>query len=478
MQKTIGVALSFGLLYLLLSISVFLITGDQKALMVGAAVGPVMLLLLPQLFQSSADLLAPLNFLALSAFFGTTLRTLYVATVENEYITDVLLLGKPPEFLLPAVLVINLSVACLVLGYVVELPPIPLHLVPLFRRGAWSPVRVRWMVSVLFAIGAACVVLYVDRLQLRIEQLADLSAKRRLEVDGGEHGYAALGYYLWGMSLFSYAFFLLWARFSASRKPLKSLAGLSVMAFALLAVIPPFLTSSRTGVLIVLVYAAIIWNYARRPISGRWLLAAVLAGVLALTLMAGLRGLGRRTNPTDVAVNPATVSKAVLGNRNWLGVTKTAHLLDAVPRELEFQNGRTFLTWLAAPVPRTLWPEKPVIRFGIILSSEVFQSEGARTGVPPGFVGELYLNFGYPGVFSGMLLLGLLLRLLYASFWPLLRSNMSALLVYTVLMFQLSFALVTTDVSGVVIELARSLITLGILLTLVAEPRQCVPEEL
>lgn len=223
--------------------------------------------------------------------------------------------------------------------------------------------------------------------------------------------------------------------------------------------------------MMLVVFAAILWNHARRPLTGRWVTGAIIGGLVVVTLMAGLRQMAREEGTGKLGVAAMAVPEAVLGNRNWLGVTKTAHLMEAVPAEIDFLKGKSFLTWLVAPVPRTVWPEKPVIHVGIILGKEVFGKAGRISGVPPGLIAELYINFGYLGVLGGMLALGMVLRLLYVSFWPLLRTNSSAVLLYTVLVYPLTFSLVSNDFSGVMIFIARSLITLGVLLPLVRERR-------
>ncbi|MFW6012085.1 MAG: O-antigen polymerase [bacterium] len=468
-QLPVLVAVILGSAYMAATLIGFLVTADPRLLLVCAAVGPVLILLAPQLFQRSYDLLAPLHFIALSAMFGVTLRSLYVVVVDDRTTRELLLQGEPPEFLIPAVLLINAALACLVLGYLAPWPRIQLYRGRLPRRRGWSDRRVKVVAALLVAVGGACVALYLDRLDIQLGNLARLSAKRRLEVTGGEYGYAAMGYCLWGMSLLSYAFYLLWSQLVFSGRRLISLSGVTTLAVGLLAAFPPFLTSSRTGVMVLVIYAAIIWNYARRPLTARWLTGAVVAGLLVVTAMAGLRGLGGRMEPGSTSLDAMAVPEAVLGNRNWLGVTKTAHLMEAVPDEIDYQKGKSFLTWLVAPIPRTVWPEKPVIRVGVTLGEDVFEKGRRTSGVPPGFIGELYLNFGYLGVFGGMLALGMVLRMLYASFWPLLGSNPSALLLYTVLVFPLTLSLVSNDFSGVVINIARSLITLGVLLPLVRE---------
>jgi hypothetical protein len=65
-----------------------------------------------------------------------------------------------------------------------------------------------------------------------------------------------------------------------------------------------------------------------------------------------------------------------------------------------------------------MWKEKPVISIGQIPSEKVFGTGIDRAGgrIPPGFISELYWNFGIPGVLIGMHILGLWLKFLYINF--------------------------------------------------------------
>ncbi|MDD8015072.1 MAG: hypothetical protein PHX45_05220 [Acidobacteriota bacterium] len=81
-----------------------------------------------------------------------------------------------------------------------------------------------------------------------------------------------------------------------------------------------------------------------------------------------------------------------------------------------FQRGRTLWPALLWFVPRALWPTKPTLSIGAwyaqtVLGWQADGSEGAAT-----LPGEFYMNFGIPGVFLGMLLYGLGLRMAYEYF--------------------------------------------------------------
>jgi hypothetical protein len=74
-----------------------------------------------------------------------------------------------------------------------------------------------------------------------------------------------------------------------------------------------------------------------------------------------------------------------------------------------FQMGATLTPIVAAFIPKLLWPDKPSIPVGQVFNKEFQLSEGADTYISPSHVGELYWNFGWPGVIFGSSLIGLLL---------------------------------------------------------------------
>jgi hypothetical protein len=84
-----------------------------------------------------------------------------------------------------------------------------------------------------------------------------------------------------------------------------------------------------------------------------------------------------------------------------------------VPDELEYRLGRTYYVQLVNPIPRFLWPDKPTDDAGLVLATargEVDASGEAYLTRSPGLLGEMYWNFGIPGVFLLSALAGVLLR--------------------------------------------------------------------
>ena len=80
-------------------------------------------------------------------------------------------------------------------------------------------------------------------------------------------------------------------------------------------------------------------------------------------------------------------------------------------QQATFAEGKTIVAAMVAPIPRLLWPGKPVMAgSGNLVTDYTGQSFAEGTSVGVGQVLEFYLNFGHGGVFLGFLTLGMVLR--------------------------------------------------------------------
>ena len=123
--------------------------------------------------------------------------------------------------------------------------------------------------------------------------------------------------------------------------------------------------------------------------------------------------------------------------------------------------GSTYFLWLITPVPRAIWEEKPIVRIGGILGSTVFGTRESN-GIPPGFVGEAYLNFGWFGIPLAASLFGVIIRRFYESYGRKAYSHSRSLLIYSLLFPVVAFASVSSDFTGFISRVVQILIPLVI----------------
>ena len=90
-------------------------------------------------------------------------------------------------------------------------------------------------------------------------------------------------------------------------------------------------------------------------------------------------------------------------------------VLDAVPgRGEEFAGADPYVYVLVQPVPRAIWPEKPMPTFLDKIARAIGTPAAGTAGAAVPHFGEYYLAFGWPGLLLGMLAFGVAVRTLWA----------------------------------------------------------------
>jgi hypothetical protein len=181
----------------------------------------------------------------------------------------------------------------------------------------------------------------------------------------------------------------------------------------------------------------LIYRYARRGTRPNMLLLLLLAvsAVILSSIVVHLRAPELRGDSTpertviNVVSRPAAwFDPLTRGADNSMSVMLAA-ALTVVPEELPYQMGRdTFGDLLFRPIPRSIWPEKPVTpnqRMVSKLWPEAYEANAAN----PEFsvVLSFYRDFGPIGVLLGLGVFGSLARTLY-EYYLHNRDSMAAML--------------------------------------------------
>ncbi len=439
---------------LLFSVAVFFQAGGTEAVVCLTATMALVAAGLPLALGRPVALVEPIWLILVAVALGTTATSFFVAIGPPDPVRF-LLLDLTPEDLIFPTLVIAGGMLCLAVGYIAAGPrrrPMPTRT----PAPPWDRKRLALVVGAFLTVGLVSSVVFVAQLDLSIDRLSDLSAKRFIEQ--GREGLVVRGYLRWGAQLIRFAFLLVFVHWIATRRRLRWPATLAVTALALLAMAFPVFVSSRQGVLLLILRVLLLWLCIRGEPKLRWVLAAA---VVALLLFGSMRAL--RTEVTDWRevgdfVGLSGLAEQTVGGRRFLDVTRTAHIMAAVPETFDYQHGKTLLTWLVAPVPRSWWPEKPPIGIGRTVGGQALRApEGV--GVPPGIVAELYLNFGLAGVLVGLFVFGLLLRRLHTAFEPHLAGAGFAL-VYIVVATRLAVDMFHNEISPAMTRLLQEMLPL------------------
>jgi len=107
-------------------------------------------------------------------------------------------------------------------------------------------------------------------------------------------------------------------------------------------------------------------------------------------------------------------------------------ILRATNDGMPIQWGMTYYTQLVNPIPRALWPDKPVADAGLLMAQAYGAVDGngdATMTVSPGFVGEAYLNFGLLGLMLVPAVAGVCVRS-WDDMFPIVTRSLPTFIVY------------------------------------------------
>lgn len=386
---------------------------EERFVFLATGLWALALMLVPFARAGGPDLFSIWSFVLLTVGIGVTVRgaCLTFGYPDAGRLDELYLRGREARYFFQPALALLTGLGMLVLGHEWRprrLPPVPLPAV--------SPDRLRILCVALLALSAGAAWLFVTR--TGGWHGGDWSGKRTpipgLDLAGT--GYQSHGGLRFAASLAGFGQVLALAAWFGA--PAGRRAGWGWLAAASLAVaaVVPFHASLRTPLALLLVLPAAMAYYSGKRFPGVALAAAAAAVLLAIQVTTALRPVADDREAGLGAPSPAAVFDAAVLNRNQIELPKTAHLYHAVPRELPLAWGGTVWRWVLAPVPRSLWPDKPVIPPGPIVGHTLYDQPVA--GVPPSLVGELFWNFHWPGVILGAFLVGLGLRAVQTVFQP------------------------------------------------------------
>jgi oligosaccharide repeat unit polymerase len=239
---------------------------------------------------------------------------------------------------------------------------------------------------------------------------------------------------------FSVAALLVWAGW---RRPASRLEWTGFALCLLQLVGYSLIVGSRARIVLPLLMLAVVIHYRWRPWRLRELVAAFLALVVLASLSLAIReGTKRESLGESLSRAPsyAVNFRAVLSDSNVFD-----HVLYAThvrPEHLGYERGNVLLNAFRSFLPAAVDPNKPE-GGDIAFRKDVWGNE-YKAGRPPTLVGDLYNDFGFPGIAVGGLIAGILARLLLG----LLRDEESPGRAFRVVLYALALVMLYVFVTS------------------------------
>ena len=217
-------------------------------------------------------------------------------------------------------------------------------------------------------------------------------------------------FFLFFLAGFAIAALIVWAAWRPPKRRVEwcgfLLSVVGVCAFSVL-------TGSRTRAFLALVIVAVIVHYLWRPWRRRELaigLLVLLAFASSLLVFRGVADTGTLSDAATQAGHNALNPRVILND-----LTSFDHVLYATTiygRSRSHERGAFLLNGARSFLPGAIDPGKP--EGGDIAFRKVVWKDEFGAGRPPTAVGDLYIDFGFPGIAVGAVLIGILARALLA----------------------------------------------------------------
>lgn len=438
--------LSLAILPLISGLCIFLMcTISQDLAFITLSTLTLILLLTLFSLPHTQDWFNPLVLVIFNVGVGTFLRSLFMTYSSNNKISQIFTLGKDSfEFVQPSFYVtIGFVVFCtsFYIAFKYQMNTVASWLIGRNIAQDWNARRVEVYIVFFLIISIVGISLFISTMGINmvVQEILSSSEKRYLQVEGADYKFAALGYYRWMIGMSEVSLYLAIITF-LNRKNSSARFLFWFIISVMVSFFFPFFSSSRSSIGNIAFTVIIILSIYRK--LNMPLIATVgLLGLLLFNYMSDLRM--SRWSDLSKGQNDGLFG-SIIYNRNLFDISKTAHIINGVPNDVDYKYGSSFITVLVSPVPRTMWPDKPVIFPGKEIAREIYKvGENNNVGIPPGLVAELYMNFGLLGIILGMAIYGSLLGGLYSSMKHGLMVFDGQILLYSILVVSL-----TTDFIG------------------------------
>ncbi len=429
---------------------------------------------IPLFMWRTYDLFEPMTLVILLVIFGTPFKIVYALAYRHEdaHVASHVLFSQEPEVLLYGLSVALAGLVLMVMGYMLRLPGANLSFVYLPWIEAWNGRRLQFALLVLGCVSLLSFLAFIAVAGVNFGSLAEMSEKRFGDSrEAGSERMLSAKYFLYrgaALSKFVVYFCLIWI--CRDGKPKISWLLCGTVVFLLQTMMLAFVMDSRANVILILIDCVIIYYFMLKTIDMKIVFGFAVVALMLVIPMLATRGNADKESPVSEVV------KKTLTGRNMLDIAKTCHIINGVPKKMEYRNGEMLYAWMCAPIPKSLWPEKPMwANKGVYLNQHIFGYEGDRSGCPPGLIAELYWDFGKWGVWIGMFMMGILLRQIYLGFRQH-SNNMSSILIYTLIISRFVMFSLGMDLGTGIVKAVLDLLPVVLLLHFVGMRRVAVGE--
>ncbi|MGB7328714.1 MAG: O-antigen polymerase [Rubripirellula sp.] len=442
----------------------FVAENQGEVLLIALSVLAAFLPMIPMLAKRKYCAFEPATAVLALVLFFVTAKTWMILALDNSsvHVQNVLLLGYDTSVLQKGLLAMVVAFAAFNVGYLIRLPRIRMNTLLMTNRHQWDSKR---LMIICLAICLVSFVTFVLLMRTVGFSMGDSLSAKRFTSDGagGAERMFQVSYLYYRLAAFSkFAFYLLLCDLLQKRRSCFTLQGMLLVLTAMQSVAVPFFINNRAGIVLLLIDVIVILYFVRPRLL---VPACVIGGALVAALLV-VTLVSRKSDGAQIS--PSILVEQTLGGRDLMDISKSAHIVNAVPGQVGYVYGETLWGWVAAPVPSSIWPTKPMwAARGKYLMHKVFGNLAGDSGMPPGLIPELFWNLGWYGVVIGMFSFGAIAQLIFKAFEPF-QHHISSVLIYSLLINRFVLFSLGNDLGTGIVKSGLDIVPMMFLILLVA----------
>ena len=441
-----------------------LLLNSTAAIILALSPLPAQIILLYILAFKIKDIFSPPYLFMYLLFLSVFIKVVYLVFFDTGYSRRVSLDNRGLDILLGSIAIISIASIAFVLGYSINVFRKTLKR----NRGPLISINSSLWLCVFVSISVvstSALYLFLIKMDILTDVLqGNISAKRThlatLNSDGRSSSFMYLRWLSQTVPQVVFLFVISYA--VANKTKLTSLNKIFLVWMFCLGMLMSILTSTRHEAVAFVLMICLVWHYNRKHFTIKKFAIVCLLLLFFAGAAGQLRNNSNQENQYSSMLDTQSIVQRVIGGAYFVDVAKTSVIVDSIPADVNYFYGKTVYPILTAPIPRSYWNEKPTLGTGILVRDKVFHRPD-HAGIPAGFIGELYMNFGHYGVIIGMFLLGVFMKLVY-SLCIATTTDFRWRLVNILVLMSAMFGLLTTDISYGISHLARYLIPLALLM--------------
>lgn len=228
-----------------------------------------------------------------------------------------------------------------------------------------------------------------------------------------------------------------------------------VLIIAITIAISCLIRGKRGDLLIIPAYYWIAINIHSGRVTGRTIRRIAFAFVAVAVIFSSMTALrGAKGGIADASIGKGLSSgvEQMVLSTYFFEPNVVALIMERVESE-NLLLGSSYLSWTFGLVPRAVWPEKPAVSIGPHVREVIFGPSNTIGGMTPNIAGEAYLNFGWAGIFVG-LVFGMAMRLLESNLLKYkFQRKTGGAWIFVILAYDIPSSLLNSSFSGYITAL-------------------------